>query len=147
MTDDFVIFAIESHVGRNINGDNTAGFEMFERGAQKTEIIIKVLNDIHKKNKVVGFEQCRISIKNVINKDTSFAACRHLQGTPIKIASVYREPQVTLDQLTDNPVTTPDLERFFDGMPYSGLLTNQHFMPPLHPEVISGGVFEPFVCH
>src|SRR5262245_28605080 len=120
MTDDFVIFAIESHVGRNINGDNTAGFEMFERGTQKPKIIVNMLDNIHKKNKVVGFEQCRISIKNVINEETSFAACRHLQGAPVKVASVHREPQVTLDQLTDNPVTTPDLERFLDGMPYSG---------------------------
>src|SRR4030095_5330798 len=120
MTEDFVIFAIENHVGRNINGDNTAGFEMFERGAQKTKIIVKVFNNIHKKEKVVGSEQCRISIKNVINENTSFAVCRHLQSTPIKIASVYREPQVTLDQLTDNPVATPDLERFLDGTPYSG---------------------------
>src|SRR5947208_16802748 len=117
MTDDFIIFAVESHVGRNINGDNTARSEMFERGAQKAKIIVKVLKDIHKKNKVVGFEQCRIPIKNVINEETSLAVCRYLQGTPIKIASVYREPQVTLDQLTDNPVTTPDLERIVDGVP------------------------------
>jgi len=120
MTDDFIIFAVESHVGRNINGDNTARSEMFERGAQKTKIIVKVLKDIHEKNKVVGFEQCGISIKNVINEETSSAVCRRLQGTPIKIASVYRELQVTLDQLTDNPATTPNLERFLDGMPYSG---------------------------
>ena len=46
MTEDFVIFAIENHVGRDINGDNTAGFEMFERGAQKTKIIVKVFNNI-----------------------------------------------------------------------------------------------------
>ena len=120
MTDDFVIFAIESHVGRNINGDNTAGFEMFERGAQKAKIIVNVLNDVHQENEIVGFEQGRISIENIINKETPFAVCRHLQGTPIKIASVYREPQVAFDQLTDNPVTTPNLERFLDGMPYSG---------------------------
>ena len=31
-----------------------------------------------------------------------------------------KENQVTLDQLTDNPATTPNLERFLDGMPYSG---------------------------
>ena len=120
MTDDFVIFAIKSHVGRNINGNNTARLEMFERHAQKAKIIVKMLNDIHKKNKVVGFEQCRVSIKNVIKEETSFALCRHFQGMPVKVASIYRKRQVTLDQLTDNPVATPDLQRFLDGILYSG---------------------------
>jgi hypothetical protein len=120
MTDDFVIFAIKSHVCRNVNGDNTAGLYMFERGAQKAKIIVNVLKDIHKKNEIVGIEQIRVSIKNIIKEETSFAVCRHLQGTPIKIASIYCKPQVTFDQMAHNSMTAPDLERFLDWMPYSG---------------------------
>src|SRR6266478_1647759 len=120
MTNHFVILAIASHVGGNIDDDNTAWFEVVDRSSQKTKIIVNVLNNIHEQHKIVGFEQCPISIKNVINKNTSFALCRHLQGTPVKIASVYREPQVSLEQLTNNSVATPDVECFLDGMPDSG---------------------------
>src|SRR3982750_4783369 len=120
MADDFVIFAIASHESRNVNGDNPAWFDVFERGAQKANIIINMLNNVHKENKVVGFKQCRVSIKNIVNEDTSFAVSRFLQGVLIKIASVYGEPEITLDQLANNPVTTSDIERFADGMSNPG---------------------------
>src|SRR3954452_19457080 len=116
MTDHFVIPAIESHVGWNIDDDNTAWFKVFDGGSQKAKIIVNVLNDVHKQHKIVRFEQRRISIKNVIKKTTSFSISRHFQGTPVKIASVYREPKISLDQLTDNPKTTLEVECFLDGM-------------------------------
>src|SRR5436305_2233391 len=119
MTDHFVILAIESHMGWNIDDDNTAWFKVFDRGSRKAKIIVNVLNDVHKQHKIVGFEQRRISIKYVIKKNTSFSICRHFQGTPVKIAPVYREPKISLDQLTDNPMTTPDVECYLDGLPDS----------------------------
>jgi len=63
MTDHFVILAIESHVGGNINDDNTAWFEVFDGNSQKTKVIVNVLNDVHKQHKVVGFEERRVSIE------------------------------------------------------------------------------------
>src|SRR6267378_436375 len=120
MTDHFVILAVEGHVGGNVNGDETTWFEVLDRGSQKAKIIVNVLNDVHKQHKIVGFEQCRISLQNVINEKTSFALCRQFQGALVKVASVYSEPQVSLEQLADNPVPTSDVECFLDGVPDSG---------------------------
>ena len=147
MTRDPIVFAKEEHTCGYIDEDETAGPKVFDCRGKEAYIVRDVLQDVEQENRIVLAEETGLKFQDVIGQQTSPTWAGHLEGGSIEITTIDRHAQVSLEHEPRNSAPATYLKgsgRHDTGRFYR---PQENGMAPLHPKVVGGCDFKPFVGH